>query len=180
MKKYIRRGNIYYADLNPVTGSEQGGIRPVLILQNNIGNRNSPTTIIAAITGRSIKSPLPTHVELSTAPGLPKNSTVLTEQIRTIDEKRLRGFVCTLDAKQINAADRALAVSVGLEKNAAKRKRAEIMNLCPFCEGQILALPGSRVIRLGTAEMPGVYCDYCGLRPGAESVVISENLKSIV
>lgn len=88
----IRRGDIFYADLSPVVGSEQGGIRPVLIVQNDVGNRFSPTTIVAAITSRQDKTTLPTHVSIS-AVELPRDSVVLLEQIRTIDKRRLTGFV---------------------------------------------------------------------------------------
>ena len=86
----VKRGDIFYADLSPVVGSEQGGVRPVLVVQNDIGNKYSPTVIIAAITSQMNKVKLPTHVEVSAEFGLPKNSVVLLEQIRTIDKKRLR------------------------------------------------------------------------------------------
>ena len=93
----IRRGDIYYADLSPVVGSEQGGIRPVLIIQNDVGNRHSPTVICAAITSKMNKAKLPTHIEISTRDyQIVKNSVILLEQIRTIDKKRLREFVCCL------------------------------------------------------------------------------------
>ena len=94
----IRRGDIYYADLSPVVGSEQGGIRPVLIIQNDVGNRHSPTVICAAITSKMNKAKLPTHIEISTRDyQIVKNSVILLEQIRTIDKKRLREFVCHVD-----------------------------------------------------------------------------------
>ena len=94
----IRRGDIYYADLRPVVGSEQGGVRPVLIIQNDAGNRHSPTVICAAITSRMNKAKLPTHVELSAAEcDITKDSVVLLEQIRTIDKQRLKERVCHLD-----------------------------------------------------------------------------------
>ena len=91
----IRRGDIYYADLSPVVGSEQGGIRPVLVIQNNVGNRHSPTIICAAITSKMNKAKLPTHIELSAQDyKIVKNSVILLEQIRTIDKQRLKEFVC--------------------------------------------------------------------------------------
>ena len=97
----IRRGDIYYADLRPVVGSEQGGIRPVLVIQNDIGNRHSPTVIVAAITSRMNKAKLPTHVELdSNRCDIVKDSVILLEQLRTIDKKRLREKVCHLEKAQ--------------------------------------------------------------------------------
>lgn len=114
MNKSILRGDLYYADLNPVVGSEQGGIRPVLILQNNVGNKHSPTVIIAAITSKAMKATLPTHHILSTPYGLDRDSIVLLEQIRTIDKRRLKEYVSALGQEDMRGVDRALAVSVGL------------------------------------------------------------------
>lgn len=114
----IRRGDVYYADLSPVIGSEQGGIRPVVILQNNMGNRHSPTVIAAAITSRSGKNRLPTHVDLSGAvPGLYKDSIILLEQLRTIDKVRLREHIGTLGKGTMEKINQALEVSVGLTEN---------------------------------------------------------------
>ena len=111
----IRRGDIYYADLRPVVGSEQGGIRPVLIIQNDVGNRHSPTVICAAITSQMNKARLPTHIELvGPTVGLTKNSVVLLEQVRTIDKKRLREHMGHLDEDMMNKVDDAIAVSFGL------------------------------------------------------------------
>lgn len=109
----IRRGQIYFADLSPVVGSEQGGIRPVVVIQNEWGNRNSPTVIVAAITSRQEKHKIPTHVPVTVA-GLGKNSVVLLEQIRTIDKSRLKHFVGMLEGAVMEEVDRALAVSVGI------------------------------------------------------------------
>lgn len=114
-KEDIRRGDIYYADLRPVVGSEQGGIRPVVILQNNVGNRHSPTVIAAAITSRKGKHKLPTHVNLDApVPGLCRDSIILLEQIRTIDKSRFGDKVGSLGEAQISKLDHALEVSVGL------------------------------------------------------------------
>lgn len=111
----IKRGDIYYADLRPVVGSEQGGVRPVLIIQNDAGNRHSPTVICAAITSRMNKAKLPTHVELSAAEcDISKDSVILLEQIRTIDKRRLREHMGRLDETQMNQVDDAIAVSFGL------------------------------------------------------------------
>jgi mRNA interferase MazF len=110
----VKRGDIYYADLSPVIGSEQGGMRPVLIIQNNVGNKYSPTVIVAAITTKIEKGKMPTHVEVGADKGLEKNSVVLLEQIRTIDKQRLRDQVTQLDNKTMTMVDDALAISVGL------------------------------------------------------------------
>lgn len=111
----MRRGDIYYADLRPVIGSEQGGIRPVLIVQNDVGNKHSPTIICAAITSRMNKAKLPTHIELSTEKyDMDKDSVVLLEQLRTIDKKRLKDKVCHLDAKIMQKVNRALMISLEL------------------------------------------------------------------
>ncbi len=114
MNKFILRGDLYYADLNPVVGSEQGGIRPVLVIQNDVGNKHSPTTIVAAITSKSGKAMLPTHCLLPTGSGLDRDSVILLEQIRTIDKKRLKDCIGALRQEDMQEIDRALAVSVGL------------------------------------------------------------------
>ncbi len=111
----VKRGEIYYADLSPVVGSEQGGIRPVLIVQNDVGNRHSPTVIAAAITSRLDKAKLPTHISLEAAScGLQKDSIVLLEQIRTIDKKRLKDRMGALDNAAMHRVDNALSISFGL------------------------------------------------------------------
>ncbi|MBM7544423.1 type II toxin-antitoxin system PemK/MazF family toxin [Periweissella beninensis] len=110
----IKRGDIFYADLSPVTGSEQGGTRPVVIIQNNMGNHYSPTVIVAAITARASKTKLPTHVLLATAEGIAKDSVILLEQLRTIDKKRLKDRVAHLDDEVMTKVDLALVVSLGL------------------------------------------------------------------
>ena len=111
----IRRGDLFYADLSPVTGSEQGGERPVVILQNDTGNIHSPTVIVAAITAKTSKCKLPTHVEITShADNLDRDSVVLTEQIRTIDKCRLKEKIGSLDVKQMQQVDYALKISLGL------------------------------------------------------------------
>ena len=109
----MKRGEIYYASLEPVIGSEQGGNRPVLVIQNDVGNRFSPTTIVAAITSRQDKTTLPPHVSIS-AVELPRDSVVLLEQIRTIDKRRLTGFVGHLDTTSMQQVDEAIAISFGI------------------------------------------------------------------
>lgn len=114
MERTIRRGDIYYADLNPVVGSEQGGTRPVLIISNDIGNKHSPTVIIAAITSKQAKSKLPTHTAVGDLKGLDKDSIILLEQIRTIDKQRLRQYVGLLPEYMMARADKTLAISLAL------------------------------------------------------------------
>jgi mRNA interferase MazF len=110
----IKRGEIYYADLSPVVGSEQGGIRPVLIIQNDIGNKYSPTVIIAAITSQLSKAKIPTHVELSAKQyNLAKDSVILLEQVRTIDKRRLKDRVSILDSVKMKQVNLAILVSLG-------------------------------------------------------------------
>lgn len=107
----VKRGQIYYADLSPVIGSEQGGMRPVLIIQNDIGNAYSPTTIVACITSAQTKSKLPTHIDIS----LFKDSVVLLEQLRTIDKRRLKTYMGELDDKTMEQVDKAVMISLGVE-----------------------------------------------------------------
>lgn len=111
----VRRGDVYYADLSPVIGSEQGGVRPVLVIQNNIGNKYSPTVIVSAITSQINKAKLPTHIEISSQDfSLPKDSVVLLEQIRTIDKKRLKEKIGKFDIKLMSEVDDCLKISLGL------------------------------------------------------------------
>lgn len=114
MRKAIRRGDLFYADLNPVVGSEQGGIRPVLIIQNDVGNHFSPTVVAAAITSRKAKNSLPTHILLENVPGLAPTSLLLLEQLRTIDRKRLRGYIGRISKEKMLEVDAALAISIGI------------------------------------------------------------------
>lgn len=115
MEKTIKRGDIYYAELNPDIGSEQGGTRPVLIISNDIGNRHSPTVIVAAITSRvHTKAKLPTHTAIRDFEGLNKDSIILLEQIRTIDKKRLQEYIGMLSESEMARVDKALAISVSL------------------------------------------------------------------
>ena len=115
----VKRGDIYYADLSPVVGSEQGGVRPVLIIQNDTGNRYSPTVIAAAITSQTGKARLPTHIDLPVADsqGLAKDSVVLLEQVRTLDKRRLREHMGRVDERMMEKIDTAIAVSFGLQRD---------------------------------------------------------------
>lgn len=114
-EKVVKRGDIYYADLSPVIGSEQGGVRPVIIVQNNIGNKFSPTIIVAPITSKMNKAKLPTHIEVSANKfGLEKDSVMLLEQIRTIDKIRLKEFLGTADNKTMEKVNQVLKISLSL------------------------------------------------------------------
>lgn len=111
----IKRGDVFYADLSPVIGSEQGGVRPVVVIQNDVGNKYSPTTIVAAITSQMNKTKLPTHVKVKAANNdLPKNSVILLEQVRTIDKKRLREKIGKFGSKVMDDVDEALKIGIGL------------------------------------------------------------------
>lgn len=116
----IKRGEIYYADLSPVVGSEQGGMRPVLIIQNDVGNKHSPTVIVAAITARIDKAKMPTHIEVTSDMGLDRDSVILLEQLRTIDKQRLKDRITDLGTHyphKMNEINQALEISIGLSKN---------------------------------------------------------------
>ncbi|WP_085520467.1 type II toxin-antitoxin system PemK/MazF family toxin [Tuberibacillus sp. Marseille-P3662] len=111
----VKRGDVYFADLSPVVGSEQGGVRPVLVIQNNIGNRFSPTVVVAAITAQIQKAKLPTHVEIDAQKyGFDRDSVILLEQIRTIDKQRLTDKITHLDDDMMNGVDEAIRISLGL------------------------------------------------------------------
>ncbi len=117
----VKRGDIYYADLSPVVGSEQGGMRPVLIIQNDVGNKYSPTVIAAAITSRMGKTKLPTHIDVyATRAGLARDSVVLLEQVRTLDKRRLKEKMGHLDEEMMREIDNAIAVSLGLLPHSAR------------------------------------------------------------
>ena len=119
--KMIKRGELYYADLSPVVGSEQGGIRPILIVQNDTGNKYSPTVIAAAITSKLNKAKLPTHIELSASEfGLARDSVILLEQIRTLDKRRLKERIGELTAPQMSRVNTALLISLGFNDNEIK------------------------------------------------------------
>ena len=136
MRKAIRRGDLFYADLNPVIGSEQGGIRPVLVIQNDVGNHFSPTVVAAAITSRKAKNSLPTHILLENVPGLAPTSLLLLEQLRTIDRKRLRGYIGRISTEKMLEVDAALAISIGIGYPNERRT-------CPYTH---LTLPTSDLV----------------------------------
>ena len=121
----IRRGDIYYADLSPVVGSEQGGIRPVLIIQNDVGNKHSPTVIAAAITSKINKNRLPTHIEVDAQSySLARDSIILLEQIRTLDKRRLKERMGHLDRGAMERVDRAISISFGLDLTPVSKEES--------------------------------------------------------
>ena len=118
-ERSVRRGEIYIADLNPHIGSEQGGVRPVLVVQNDVGNKYSPTIIVAAITSKKNKADLPTHVAIDAdGNGLSKNSIILMEQLRTIDKRRLKERIGTIDKTRLPEVNEALSVSLGIDQHS--------------------------------------------------------------
>lgn len=146
----IQRGDVYYADLRPVVGSEQGGVRPVLIIQNNIGNRHSPTVICAAITSQMHKAKLPTHVELNCDKyDLAKDSVVLLEQLRTIDKKRLKDKVCHLDHQILLKIDKALEISLNCIHNLTEYSSHGMIWSIIYIKGEtkwtIVPVPAGRI-----------------------------------
>lgn len=165
-KKVIRRGSIYYADMEPVRGSEQGGYRPVLILQNDIGNDYSPTIIIAAITSR-VKSKLPTHVKLKDMKGLEKDSVVLLEQIRTIDKSRLDEKIGYLNRYQMRKVDEALRISVGMKK----MDKPIFMTLCPLCAKPFYDSDEHYIKRADLHQKIKGDCMFCNVRTGYDYLI---------
>jgi mRNA interferase MazF len=173
MNKSILRGDLYYADLNPITGSEQGGIRPVLIIQNNVGNKYSPTVIIAAITSKSVNTLLPTQYLLPNHYGLDRKSIVLLEQIRTIDKKRLKEHVGVLKQEHMRCVDAALAVSLGLIDTLPL-----IMCLCPACANNFYCTDSYFIHKVNAGAFRKEICTYCNVRQGCDYVIIPKENKA--
>lgn len=147
MRKAIRRGDLFYADLNPVVGSEQGGIRPVLVIQNDVGNHFSPTVVAAAITSRKAKNSLPTHILLENVPGLAPTSLLLLEQLRTIDRKRLRGYIGRISKEKMLEVDAALAISLML------KDYPDVMDIGQMCEALgVSTKTGYKLLKDGKIE----------------------------
>lgn len=168
MKKEVKRGELYFADLDPVIGSEQGGFRPALIIQNNTGNRYSNTVIAACVTSK-LKSKLPTHVPLVGMAGLPENSVILLEQIRTIDKSRLNAFVGSLNEKLMAQVDTALAISMGIPKQAAN-----VMTLCTHCYRQFNDSDAYLMRRVDYDQKYREPCTLCSVRSGYDFEVIKK------
>ena len=165
----IRRGDIFLADLDPIRGSEQGGTRPVLVIQNNVGNRHSPTVIVAPITSEIKKCDLPTHIALPPELGLPEESMVLLEQVRTIDKSRLAEFMVSLDDDGMAPVDRALGISLALDDPTEVQPPDEMeLCLCPICASQFFNSPEHIIRRLDPLCDKKDDCAYCEVRPGYE------------
>lgn len=176
MEKSYLRGDLYFADLGQGVGSEQEGFRPVLILQNDVGNRHSSTVIIAAVTSKvDTKAKLPTHYYLSPGNGLEQPSIVLLEQVRTIDKKRLAAYIGHLPEKQIRGINHALAVSIGLVENMPKNL---IMCLCPSCANNFYGTGAYFLRRLNSSQAGRDICTYCGYRPGLDYEVVQRTART--
>ena len=166
-KREIRRGDIYHADLSPVFGSEQGGYRPVLVIQNNRGNVNSPTVIVAAITSRP-KTKLPTHVPIpAEMKGLEKDSVVLLEQLRKLDKKRLDQYVGRLDYTIMKRINKALYTSVELPK----RDKPILLCLCPVCAKPFYESKEHFIQRVDKNQKTKDTCMFCNTRSGYDYLI---------
>ena len=161
MQNKIKRGDLYYANLEPIIGSEQGCCRPVLIVQNKKGNIYSPTTVTIPITSNLHKSHLPTHVVIPKSAGLENDSIALAEQVRAIDNSRFLGYVGSIDYDTQSLIDKALTVSLGLEKRLPEMF---MRSLCPRCEADYRS-NGFILAKKGWQDYKTI-CDFCQLRPG--------------
>jgi mRNA interferase MazF len=169
MLSKIKRGEMYYADLDPAIGSEQSGIRPVVIVSNDVGNRHSPTIIVAAITSQPKKKKLPTHCPLPAENGLEHPSQVLLEQVRTLDKSRLQDYIGTLEESDMKGIGRALAVSMGLTdmKNTdGSGFNTLLLTLCDACVRQFFDSPGHIVRRANQNQRFKEPCMYCSDKSG--------------
>ena len=164
--KYLR-GEIYIIDFDPIRGSEQGGRRPAIILQNDIGNQHSPTVIVASITSQK-KPPLPVHLPINGIPGLKKGSIVLLEQIRTVDKSRIYNYLGSVGAEMMRAIDTVLAVSLGIQ---CQRNEQNIMTLCHDCKMQFEDAD-FKVRLISNLNDPKDTCDFCNTRRGFDYEVV--------
>lgn len=173
MSNTYLRGDMYYANLDPIIGSEQGGYRPVVIIQNNVGNKHSPTIIVASITSKAgIKAKQPTHHFLNAENGLTLPSVVLLEQLRTIDKVRLERYIGKLEPHHIKSINHALAISVGLIEPISDK---QIICLCPACANNFYGT-GSFIMRRVTNGDKDT-CTYCGVRQGFDYEISSKDKK---
>ena len=173
MNRTYHRGDMYYADLGRGIGSEQEGYRPVLIIQNDTGNKHSPTVIVAAISSKvDAKAKLPTHYLLKAENGLELPSLVLMEQLRTIDKRRLETYIGHLEEQHIRRLNRALAVSVGLIEETSKNL---IMCLCPACANNFYGTGSYYLRRVHPGRVEKDICTYCGQRPGFDYEVVKRH-----
>lgn len=169
MERIIKRGDIYYADLSPVVGSEQGGARPVLIISNDIGNKHSPTVIVASISGKiSSKAKLPTHYYIGAENGLEHPSVILLEQIRTIDKHRLKNYIGQLDKKHLDGLNHALAVSIDIIDWIPN---ALTMCLCPICARNFTDTGNYNLQRANPVQKEKGTCIFCNHHTGYDYMV---------
>jgi mRNA interferase MazF len=157
--KNIKRGDIFYADLNPIVGSEQGDTRPVLVVQNDMGNEHSPCVIVTPLTGNLKKIHLPTHVVIPRSVGLDRDSLALVEQIRTIDRTRISDYIGRINDTQQAAIDKALSICVGLEKRRSPKGEMLVLSLCGRCERDFRN-SGYLLVKKGWQENLES-CDFC-------------------
>lgn len=170
MERTYLRGDLYYADLGCGIGSEQQGRRPVVIIQNNIGNKHSPTVIVASITSKiGVKAKLPTHYYIGAEDGLELPSVALMEQLRTIDKRRLENYIGRLSTDHIEGLNHALAVSIGLVN---KIQDALVMSLCPLCERHFRDTGSYHIYHLNQQQSSKETCTYCNQRMGFDCVII--------
>ena len=173
-RKLVKRGDIYYANLNPVIGSEQGDTRPVLVVQNNMGNKYSPTVVVAPITCNLNKKPLPTHVKIPAFSGLAADSLALVEQIRTIDRTRFDGYIGRIDSMVQSKIDTALAICVGIEKHRADKGELLVLCLCKRCEGDFVD-SGCILIKKGWQKSKSL-CNFCESKQGWVFGIVNSTL----
>ena len=170
MMTVVKRGDIYYADLSPVVGSEQGGLRPVLIIQNDVGNRYSPTVIAAAITSRLGKTKLPTHIDVhAERAGLARDSVVLLEQVRTLDKRRLKEKMGHLDDEMMHEIDNAIAVSLGLLPHGARLPVS-----APLVHGNVPVPTASPIPAAAAVAQPFTATQGVGVAPAVQATGSAE------
>lgn len=170
-RRNIRRGDVYIADLDPVTGSEQGGTRPVVVLQNNMGNKHSPTVIVSPFTSEIKKKQLPTHVYVSNSNCLEVNSMAMLEQVRVLDKQHLKEYLGYLSRYDMDRLDEALRISLGLD---------EVMELClcPKCAGAFYNRPNEyRIYRTDMTQMKTEKCMFCQVNYGYDHKIITHRSK---
>ena len=187
------RGEIYYARLENAMGSEQKGHRPVLIIQNDAGNKYSPTVIVAAVSSMKKRTYLPTHISLPKEIGIEEGCIVMLEQLRTLDKQRLDEYVCKVDASTMNLIDNALMVSVGVmqekekytvphtKKKEGKPKEEQsemVLCLCSTCVRQFVYSPEYSVKKLSSNEKNAELCNYCQVKKGRDYRIVRRSLKS--
>lgn len=174
--KEIKRGDIFVVNLDPVKGSEQGGLRPCVVIQNDVGNKHSPTVIVSPITSRLKKRDMPTHVMLPQMDGFPAKSMIMLEHLRTLDKKRLGKFMTVLDPELMDRVDSALAVSVGLAE--PKYEEMELC-LCPICAKQFFDSNLYIIKRSPRTNSEKGLCCYCNVRTGYDYRVISKQKPAV-